>query len=70
MKLFERMFVKDPATYDEPRNPYYDYYRNKDTCYMILKAFNLDANKGHIINGHTPILLMVVFVKPIKQRQV
>lgn len=57
MKLFERMFVKDPATYDEPRNPYYDYYRNKDTCCMILKAFNLDPNKGHIINGHTPILV-------------
>lgn len=23
--------------------------------YMILKEFGLDPNKGHIINGHTPV---------------
>ncbi|MGN0901780.1 MAG: fructose-bisphosphatase class III, partial [Succinivibrio sp.] len=56
MKLFERLLVADPSTYDEPRNPYYEYYYNKSTCQMILEEFSLDKEKGHIINGHTPIM--------------
>ena len=41
MKPFERYFIDDKSTHHEPRDPY--------------KEFGLDPDKGHIINGHTPI---------------
>lgn len=56
MKLFERALIKESSVHDEPRNPYYDYYQNEDTCNMILQEFSLDTTEGHIINGHTPIM--------------
>lgn len=28
---------------------------NVELSYKILKEFGLDPNKGHIINGHTPV---------------
>ena len=57
MKLFERLLIKDESTHDEPRNPYYTYYYQEQICKNILVNFGLDPNKGHIINGHTPILV-------------
>ena len=57
MKFFERQFVADESTWHEPRNPYYDYYYEEETCRKILEEFDLDPDKGHIINGHTPIMV-------------
>ena len=47
--------VADKSAWHEPRDPYYLHYYNEDVCNMILRDFNLDPYKGHIINGHTPI---------------
>lgn len=55
MKTFERTFVVDESTYDEPKNPYYRYYQQEEYCIKILHEFGLDGSISHIINGHTPI---------------
>ncbi len=55
MKTFERTFVVDESTYDEPKNPYYRYYQQEEYCKKILHEFGLDSDISHIINGHTPI---------------
>ena len=55
MKPFERYFIDDKSTHHEPRDPYYRHYYSEDVCRMILEEFGLDPDKGHIINGHTPI---------------
>lgn len=56
MKIFEKLLIKEESVLDEPRNPYYEYYHKVQTCEMILKEFGLNPKKGHIINGHTPIM--------------
>jgi Uncharacterized protein conserved in bacteria len=55
MKTFERTFVVDKSTYDEPKNPYYSFYQQEKYCRKILHEFGLDSSISHIINGHTPI---------------
>lgn len=55
IKTFERTFVDDKDLWDEPRNPYYKFYNNEETCNMILKEFGIKPSEGHIINGHTPV---------------
>ena len=55
MKTFERTFVVDESTYDEPKNPYYRFYQQEEYCIRILHEFGLDSAISHIINGHTPI---------------
>lgn len=55
VKTFERALCEDKSTWEEPRDPYYSLYYREDICKMILKEFGLDPEKGHIINGHTPI---------------
>ena len=55
IKTFERAFIPDKAAWKEEKNPYYDYYYQKETCEMILREFGLNADTAHIINGHTPV---------------
>ncbi len=55
VKTFERSFVVDKSTYDEPKNPYYSFYQQEKYCRKILHEFGLDSSISHIINGHTPI---------------
>lgn len=55
IKTFERMLIDDNSAWDEPRNPYYEFYNEEDTCNMILEEFGIKPSEGHIINGHTPV---------------
>lgn len=55
MTTFERYFIKDKATHEERKNPYYKLRENEGTCRDILKEFALNPDQGHIINGHTPV---------------
>lgn len=55
IKTFERMLIDDKSAWDEPRNPYYEFYNEEDTCNMILEEFGIKPSEGHIINGHTPV---------------
>lgn len=55
IKTFERAFISDRSAWKEEKNPYYEYYYQKETCEMILREFGLNADTAHIINGHTPV---------------
>ncbi len=55
MAFFERYFLEDKALHKESYNAYYYYSEQKDTCKAILKEFDLNPEKGHIINGHVPV---------------
>lgn len=55
MKPFERYFIDDKTSHVEPRDPYYSFYYQEDICRKVLEEFGLDPDRGHIINGHTPI---------------
>jgi len=55
MTTFERYFVDDKNTHKEERNPYYHFRDNNAIIQKILKEFNLDPKRGHIVNGHVPV---------------
>lgn len=55
MTFFERYFIDDKMLHKEEYNAYYAFSDEADVCCSILKMFNIDENKGHIINGHVPV---------------
>jgi len=55
MTTFERRFIKDEASWAEPKNIYYTYYNDAAVCEMLLKEFGLTGKHCHIINGHVPV---------------
>jgi len=55
MTTFERRFIKDEATWAEPKNAYYTYYQDPAVCDMLLEEFGLSGPHCHIINGHVPV---------------
>lgn len=56
MTTFERLFVGDPAVYEEKKDPYYHFMAEEATANAILKEFEVrDPQEGHIINGHVPV---------------
>jgi len=54
-KTFERMFVDDESTWEEPDDAYYKLINNEEICEKVLKEFGMDVERGHIINGHVPV---------------
>ena len=52
---FERLFVSDSSTWDEPKNAYYTCWNNEKIAEKILEEFSLGGEGSHIINGHIPI---------------
>lgn len=52
---FERFFVDDASTWEEPKNPYYRYVDSEYVARYILSAFGLDPAVSRIINGHVPV---------------
>ncbi len=57
MAFFERTLLPDEkALKAEHYTPYYDVNNSEEVCGRILAEFGLDPNKGHIINGHVPVL--------------
>ncbi len=58
MTTFERYFVADPRTHEEPKGPYYKLRDSEEFCRHVLAAFGGDPEHGHIINGHTPIKVL------------
>lgn len=55
MTTFERYFIKDKATHEEPKTPYYKLYNDEKVINKIFDEFGLDHEKSHIINGHVPV---------------
>ena len=52
---FERAVVDDQSTWAAPPNPYFSFWEDEKVADMILTEFGLDPERGHIINGHTPV---------------
>lgn len=57
MATFENYFIGDPKLGKEEKNPYFRLSAEEAVAKKILAAFELDPDKGHIINGHVPVLL-------------
>ena len=55
MKTFERTFINDESAWQEVSDPYFKLIDNENVCINILQEFGLDAEHGHIINGHVPV---------------
>lgn len=55
MTTFERYFIEDKATHEEPKNPYYKLLDREDVVNRILEEFGLPTEGSHIINGHIPV---------------
>lgn len=55
MASFERFFFVDEKTHVETKNPYFKLQEKEEICDMILTEWDLDPEKSHIINGHTPV---------------
>lgn len=54
-RTFERAFIDDKETWKEISDPYYNLIDYIKICDKILTEFGLDAERGHIINGHVPV---------------
>jgi fructose-1,6-bisphosphatase-3 len=65
MATFEQYFVEDTLTHKEERNIYYTLRDDEQTVRQILESFGLDPNKGHVVNGHVPVIVKKK-EKPIK----
>jgi len=55
MKTFERCFIDDSTTWDEPNNPYFDLRENEDILKDIYDEFSLNYETSKMINGHIPV---------------
>lgn len=55
MTTYERYFIADKSTHEEPKNPYYKLYEDVKIVDRIFKEFGMDPNGGYIINGHVPV---------------
>lgn len=55
MTTFERYFIEDKETHVEKKNAYYRLYDNEEIVDKILREFDLDTNRSHIVNGHVPV---------------
>ncbi len=65
MKTFERYFIDDKESHEEPKNPYYKLIEDEAVCTGVLEAFGLTERKAKIINGHVPVKV-VKGEKPVK----
>eukprot|EP00771_Trimastix_marina_P001437 gnl/Trimastix_PCT/2510.p1 GENE.gnl/Trimastix_PCT/2510~~gnl/Trimastix_PCT/2510.p1 ORF type:complete len:709 (+),score=261.73 gnl/Trimastix_PCT/2510:56-2182(+) len=56
ISTFERLFISGPSpAHHEEKNPYYEYREDQATVRAILDEFDLNAETGHVINGHVPV---------------
>lgn len=55
MTTFERLYIADPATHVEVKDPYYKHIAALDTAERILREFGLAGAGCHIVNGHVPV---------------
>ena len=51
---FERLYIADPATHEEVKDPYYTWYNEEAACRRILAEFGLPGT-SHIVNGHVAV---------------
>lgn len=57
MATFERYFINEKETHEEPKNAYYRLFEKEEIVDKILKEFGLPVQGAHIINGHIPVIV-------------
>lgn len=65
VKTFERSYIEDRTSWEEPMDPYFTLTQDIPACDAIMREFRLLPGTGHIINGHTPVKA-VAGEKPIR----
>lgn len=55
MTTFERYFIADKKSHNEPKGNYFKMRDREDICDMILDEFGVTGTHRHIINGHVPV---------------
>ena len=59
VRTFERAYIADKSTWQEPMDPYFTLTTAPSVCDDIMREFNVTpmacSPTGHIINGHTPV---------------
>ena len=55
MKTFERYYLNEKETWEEIKNPFYNFENDENISIKVLKEFGIDTSKGHIICGHIPV---------------
>lgn len=55
MATFENYYIDDRAVQKEKKNAYYELREEEATVVDILREFEVDAEHGRIVNGHTPV---------------
>lgn len=55
MATFERYYIKDLFTHKETKNSYFKLREDEEIVKGILNSFGIDPEKGHLVNGHTPV---------------
>ncbi len=55
MATFERYFIEDKALHKEQTNAYFSFRDDEEVIKMILRDFDLNAERSHIVNGHVPV---------------
>ncbi len=65
VKTFERSYIEDRTSWEEPMDPYFTLTQDIPACDAIMREFRLLPGTGHIVNGHTPVKT-VAGEKPIR----
>ena len=52
---FERDFIADKTPHHETKNPYFALIHEEWFCDKVLAEFDVDTEKGIIVNGHVPV---------------
>lgn len=55
MTTFERIYIDDPETHKEVKNPYYACVKDPAAVERILSEFGLTSPSSHVVNGHVPV---------------
>lgn len=55
MTTFERIYIDDPETHKEIKNPYYACVKDPAAVERILSEFGLTDPGSHVVNGHVPV---------------
>lgn len=55
MTTFERLYIADPSTHAERKDPYYRFINDRPMAERILAEFGLTGENCHIVNGHVPV---------------
>ncbi len=55
MTTFERAFIDDKSSWEEPKDHYYDNIESRTAVELILREFNITSRRSHIVNGHVPV---------------